>query len=196
MLSNTSLIIIGCLVIGNMSAAAGKNDTGLEAVEKRALFTLIYLVHLDQSRHDLYAIYHGFPAGVDMPSHLKLPSISGSDRDTKIEQQVTKLLFEERDKLWHAKLGEDVTVVAEIRATVRGPGTGNDLMSADEYQIPVYDVSSIDLSITTREEFERRLDLYWWRVRTSYTAYRKSSDEEKKKFRVDMTTAAISMRGK
>ncbi|CAD0044025.1 unnamed protein product [Aureobasidium pullulans] len=99
-----------------MSAAARKNDTSLEAVEKRALFTHIYLVHLDQSRHDLYAIYHGFPAGVDMPSHLKLPSISGSDRDTKIEQQ-----------------------------------------------IPVYDVSSIDLSITTREEFERRLDFYWWR---------------------------------
>ena len=95
-----------------------------------------------------------------MPSHLKLPSISGSDRDTKIEQQVTKLLFEERDKLWHAKLGEDVTVVAEIRATVRGPGTGNDWMNADEYQIPVYDVSSIDLSITTREESERRLDFY------------------------------------
>lgn len=179
MLSNTSLIIIECLVIGNMSAAARKNDTSLEAVEKRALFTHIYLVHLDQSRHDLYAIYHGFPAGVDMPSHLKLPSISGSDRDTKIEQQVTKLLFEERDKLWHAKLGEDATVVAEIRATIL-----------------VYDVSSIDLSITTREEFERRLDFYWWRVRTSYTAYRKSSDEEKKKFRVDMTTAAISMRGK
>ncbi|THY80282.1 hypothetical protein D6C95_09574, partial [Aureobasidium pullulans] len=139
-----------------MSAAARKNDTSLEAVEKRALFTHIYLVHLDQSRHDLYAIYHGFPAGVDMPSHLKLPSISESDRDTKIKQQVTKLLFEERDKLWHAKLKGDATVVAEIRATVRGPGTGNGW-------IPVYDVSSIDLSITTREEFERRLDFYWWR---------------------------------
>ncbi|THY35751.1 hypothetical protein D6D01_01050 [Aureobasidium pullulans] len=146
-----------------MSATARKDDTSLEAVEKPALFTHIYLVHLDQSRHDLYAIYQGFPSGVDMPSHLKLPSISELNRDTKIEQQVTKLLFEERDKLRYTKLGEDATVVAEICAT----------------------------------EFEKRLDFYWWRVRTSYTAYRKNSDEwEKKKFRVGMMAVANSMKGK